>query len=106
MKNYLSGAQGKRARAVLVRRYGFGVPHLDRALRSANDSLTLVAQASLHPFSDGKMREMHFYQLPWPKDALQQLGETPVRLRVTLSYFVEPNPGRRGWKLWRMFGQI
>lgn len=98
METHLSGAQGKRVRALLVRRYGFGVPHLDRALRSANDSLALVAQAALHPFSNGKMREMHLYQLPWPKDALQQLGETPVRLRVTLSYFVEPNPGRRGWK--------
>jgi hypothetical protein len=29
---------------------------------------------------------------------LQSLGEAPVRLRVTLSYFIEPNPGRRGWK--------
>jgi hypothetical protein len=26
------------------------------------------------------------------------MGQTPVQLRVTLSYFVEPNPGRRGWK--------
>lgn len=25
------------------------------------------------------------------------MEETPVQLRVTLSYFVEPNPGRRGW---------
>ena len=28
----------------------------------------------------------------------RRLGQTPVRLRVTLSYFIEPNPGRRGWK--------
>jgi predicted transcriptional regulator YdeE len=41
---------------------------------------------------------MHLYELPWPKDVLEGLGETPVRLRVTLSYFIEPNPGRRGWK--------
>ncbi len=41
---------------------------------------------------------MHVFDLPWPRDVLQSLGETPVRLRVTLSYFVEPNPGRRGWK--------
>ncbi len=26
------------------------------------------------------------------------LGQARVRLRVTLSYFVEPNPSRRGWK--------
>ena len=84
--------------AKLVRRYGFGVPNLNRALRSANDALTLVAQAVIRPFSGGAMREMHLHELPWPKDILETLGETEVRLRVTLSYFVEPNPSRRGWK--------
>lgn len=98
MEAHLRGAGGKRDRARLVRRYGFGVPELTRALRSANDSLTLVTQSTLHPFSNGKMREMHFHSLPWPKTALEELGSTAVRLRVTLSYFVEPNPGRRGWK--------
>ncbi len=29
---------------------------------------------------------------------MEELGETAVRLRVTLSYFIEPNPGRRGWR--------
>jgi hypothetical protein len=98
MEAHLRGASGKRGRATRVRRYGFGVPSLARALRSANDALTLVAQATIRPFSNGKMREMHVHELPWPKDVLEQLGPTPVRLRVTLSYFVEPNPGRRGWK--------
>lgn len=36
--------------------------------------------------------------IPWPEDILRDLGETPVTLRVTLSYFIEPNPGERGWK--------
>jgi hypothetical protein len=98
METHLQGAGGKRARASLVRRYGFGVPVLERALRSANDSLTLIVQAILRPFDDGKMGEMHLHALPWPKEVLEGLGETPVRLRVTLSYFIEPNPGRRGWK--------
>jgi hypothetical protein len=98
MQAQLRGASRKRARARLVRRYGFGVPNIDRALRSANDALTLVVQGSLRPFSAGKMQEMHLYELPWPKDVLEELGQTFVRLRVTLSYFVEPNPGRRGWK--------
>lgn len=98
MEAQMRGANGKRARARLVRRYGFGVPSLERALRSANDALTLVAQARLHPFNDGKMREMHLHALPWPRETLRDLGETEVRLRVTLSYYVEPNPSRRGWK--------
>lgn len=98
MQTHLRGASGKRARARLVRRYGFGVPDMARALRSAGDALTLIAQGSLRPFAAGKMREMHIFELPWPREVLQSLGETPVRLRVTLSYFIEPNPGRRGWK--------
>lgn len=98
MEAHLRGAGGKHGRAKLVRRYGFGVPHLDRALRSADDALTLIAQSAIRPFSEGKMREMHVHQLPWPKDALEELGQTAVRLRVTLSYFIEPNPGRRGWR--------
>jgi hypothetical protein len=28
---------------------------------------------------------------------LQDLGETPVEMHVTLSYFIEPNPAKRGW---------
>jgi hypothetical protein len=43
------------------------------------------------------MREMHLHDLPWPKTVLEGLGQTSVHLRVTLSYFIEPNPGRRGW---------
>jgi hypothetical protein len=98
MQTHLRGASGKRARAKLVQRYGFGVPSAERALRSANDALTLVAQNSIRPFAEGKMRELHFFELPWPRDVLAELGATPVRLRITLSYFIEPNPGRRGWK--------
>src|SRR5262249_9394582 len=98
MRAHLRGAEGKRARARLVKRYGFGVPHLDRALRSANDALTLIAQSSIRPFVDEKMREMHLSELPWPREVLQGLGDTPVCMRVTLSYFIEPNPARRGWR--------
>ncbi len=105
MQTHLRGASGKRARARLVRRYGFGVPHLDRALRSAGNALTIIAQDTIRPFvpkesnpNERQMGDIHFFELPWPREVLQGLGETPVRLRVTLSYFVEPNPGRLGWK--------
>ncbi|MEZ6036549.1 MAG: S8 family peptidase [Planctomycetota bacterium] len=99
MKGHLRGAKdnkGKRAR--LVRRYGFGVPQLSRALNSAKDSLTLIAQATIRPFDDGGLNEMTVHALPWPKEVLEQLGEASVRMRVTLSYFIDPNPGRRGWR--------
>ncbi len=98
MMTHLGAANKKRARARLVRRYGFGVPGIERALRSAKDALTLLMQGSIRPFLDGKMRELHLYDLPWPREELQRLGDAQVTLRVTLSYFIEPNPGRRGWK--------
>ena len=85
----------------LVQRCGFGVPNLDRALWSAANSLTMVVQESLHPFKQEPakqttLRDMHLHNLPWPRDVLEELGETPVEMRVTLSYFIEPNPSRRG----------
>lgn len=98
MRSHLARAGGKTARAQLVRRYGFGVPDEVRALRSASNAVTLVAEDSIRPFVDGKMREIHFHDLPWPREALAALGDAAVRVRVTLSYFIEPNPGRRGWQ--------
>ena len=40
---------------------------------------------------------MILHELPWPKDELAVLGESQVEVRVTLSYFIEPNPGERGY---------
>ena len=87
----------------LVRHCGFGVPDLDRALWSVLNSLTLVAQDRLHPFQrEGskppKLRDMHLFRLPWTLEELEALGRTPVKMRVTLSYFIEPNPSERGFR--------
>jgi hypothetical protein len=98
MEAHFPEDEAKRAREKLVRRYGFGVPSLDRALRSANDALTLIAQGTTRPFKDGKLGEMQVHVLPWPTKTLEELEDTVVRLRVTLSYFIEPNPGERGWR--------
>ncbi len=89
-------------RRMRLRCYGHGVPSLHRALWSARDHLTLIVEDELVPFrkerSDIKTNEMNVHDLPWPRDVLLGLGQTPVELRVTLSYFVEPNPARRGWR--------
>lgn len=98
MKTQLDAATQRHARDGLRRRYGMGVPSLSRATRSATDALTLIAEETIHPFDgEGRMREMHLHSLPWPTEVLEDLGETEVRLRVTLSYFIQPNPGSRGW---------
>jgi hypothetical protein len=86
----------------LVRRYGYGVPDLERALLSTRNDLTLIVEDRLQPFQkEGsaapKTRDMKLHRLPWPREQLAELGAAPVELRATLSYFVEPNPGERGW---------
>jgi len=87
----------------LLRYCGFGVPNEENLFWSASNSLTLIAQDSLQPFNRErgkapKTRDINLHTLPWPLEVLQDLGETEVELRVTLSYFIEPNPGERGWK--------
>ena len=80
----------------LLREFGYGVPSYERAVASAANHFALVAQNTITPFRSGdgrRFRDSHFYRLPWPKDILERLGERDVRLEVTLSYFIEPNPG-------------
>jgi len=93
-----------------LRHCGWGEPDLDRALHSSADSLTLIVQGVLQPFRKkpkskikGKATggnvtacDMNLHKLPWPTASLRQLFDQNVELRVTLSYFVEPNPGQRG----------
>lgn len=86
----------------VLRACGYGVPNLDKALYCASNSLTLIAEAEIQPFEkrDNKYstKDMHLYQLPWPTEVLQELGEKEVEMRITLSYFIEPGPGEIGWK--------
>ncbi len=92
----------------LLRTFGYGVPDLDRALYSQESALTYIAQETIQPFnfkikkgkksSDAETNEIHFFNLPWASELLLQLGGTPVKLKVTLSYFIEPGAGEIGWK--------
>ncbi len=90
----------KQEYAALIRHCGWGVPSLDRALWSAGNSLSLVVEDEVHPYKkEGgviKSRDMNFHALPWPKEQLEALQNTQVEMRVTLSYFIEPNPSARG----------
>lgn len=83
----------------LLRTFGYGVPDFQKAVRSANNSLTLIAQESLRPFIlDGntvKTNDMHLHNLPWPVEVLTGLFDSEVTLTATLCYFIEPNPGNK-----------
>lgn len=91
----------QRTRHNRLRVYGWGVPNLDRARRCAQGIATMAIQEELQPYrmenGEPKTNELHLHNLPLPRDVLLELGATAVRMRVTLSYFVEPNPSRRGW---------
>lgn len=87
-----------KGRRRLLRTCGYGVPDLQKAIQCMNNSVNLIVQGELQPFEKSSMNEMHFHKLPWPKEQLRSLGEVPVTLKVTLSYFIEPGPGEVGWK--------
>jgi hypothetical protein len=86
----------------LIRRYGYGKASIDRTLYSSARSPTMILQREVVPYvrRDGgtKLNELKLHALPWPVAELEALGGATVELRVTLSYFVEPNPSRRGWQ--------
>lgn len=103
-QRFLPGTRSsKHDYSILVRHCGFGVPDLDRAMWSVANSLTMIEQSHLHPFqrADNKapvLRDMNLHRLPWPIAELEALGEKEVEMRVTLSYFIEPNPSERGFR--------
>lgn len=88
----------------LLRTFGYGVPNPEMLFYSAQNNLTLVAEDMIQPFfldeedSSLKSRDIKYHDLPWPREALEALPlDTPIEMRVTLSYFIEPSPGERGW---------
>lgn len=92
----LDRCAGKEARYNLIRRFGYGVPDYERATASANHHLALFAQSEIQPFKlqgQRKFNECHYYALPIPRALLEELENRIVQLRVTLSYFIVPNPG-------------
>lgn len=98
MKDQAGGAQTKQSKNVLLRRFGYGLPDFNRASASAENDVNLVIEDSLQPFrleaGSGKNNQMVLHTLPWPRAELQAAGATIVRIKITLSYFIEPNPGK------------
>ncbi|MEZ5017252.1 MAG: S8 family peptidase [Flavipsychrobacter sp.] len=87
----------------LLAHVGYGVPNFERAKYSANNSLSMIVERTIKPFrlegSLVKTDEFHLFDLPWPTDVLQDLLGTVVKFKITLSYFIEPNPGNRQYEL-------
>ena len=97
MKSHLPANPIKGSYTPLFQRYGYGVPELDRARRSASNALTLIVEDTITPYklsknSDPIHNEMKVFELPWPINALRALNDAQVTLRIALSTFIFPNP--------------
>lgn len=79
---------------------GYGVPDEDIAIYSNEKYATYIFENQLIPYIKGDTSniygQMHFYDLPWPKELLGEMGSEEVRIRITLSYYVKPSPGYAG----------
>lgn len=101
MRAEIDAKKSKKTEQVnLLRRYGWGVPTEETVLRSSRQAVTLVTQDEFVPFEGPKHKIRHFrlHPLPWPTEVLSDIGAGDVTLKVTLSYFIEPSPSKRGWR--------
>ena len=100
MKHQISGNRESEKHQRL-RCFGYGVPSLDKARYTVENSVSLIHQGTIQPFKfDGnEVKTNHFilHSLPWPRGALEELHDQDVTVKITLSYFVEPSPAGRGW---------
>lgn len=98
MRAHLPAQPNKGHYTPLFRRYGYGVPDMARARRSASNALTLIVEDTITPYGISEKtggdvhNEMKLFALPWPVEALRALGNADVTLRVALSSFIAPNP--------------
>lgn len=87
----------------LLRICGYGIPNFSKAIWSASNRVNLIIEDEIQPFykkESGSVtsKEMHIHNIPWPDEILLGLEDEIVRMRITLSYFIEPGPGEIGWK--------
>lgn len=97
MLSLLGESPNKTTYRLLLRRYGFGTPDENRALESVSNDLTMIEECDMQPFikqggGSPKLNQMKTFEFPWPQEVLESLGPKSVRMKVTLSYFIEPNP--------------
>lgn len=98
MRSHLPFQPNKGHYAPLFQRYGYGVPDMARARRSASNAFTLIVEDTITPYGisektgDDVHNEMKLFALPWPVEALRALSNGQVTLRVALSSFIAPNP--------------
>ncbi len=85
----------------LLRQYGFGEPYQPRLFGSGSSGVSLIIQDHIQPYDpeskagSASLGSFNLHQLPWPADLFAEHLDLELKLRVTLSYFIYPNPGSR-----------
>ncbi len=87
----------------ILRMYGYGTPDEARLYGSGESGVTMIIEDEIQPYDPGsdagkaKLGYFNLHDLPWPKDVFENNREVELTLKVTLSYFIDPNPGSRCW---------
>lgn len=104
MKQYVLDSGGRTLdKWQMLKMAGYGVPNLEKALNSYKNNVLLVIEKEIEPFAlqnDGNIvfNEMHVHDIPMPEILYYLVKDKPqtnAKLKVTLSYFVEPNPSTK-----------
>jgi hypothetical protein len=91
---------GELNKNTLLHTCGYGVPDEDKAVMSDDSYVTFIAEEELDAVSVNSSKhysaaQMHVFDLPWPNEILQEMGEEEVTMKVTLSYYIDPSPGAK-----------
>lgn len=89
--------------STLLKTFGYGFPDLHKAIYSQENALTFISEQVIQPFGlkedkTPETNEIHIFNFPWPKEVLMSMSDISVKLKITLSYFIEPGAGAIGWK--------
>lgn len=85
------------AKLSMLKMVGYGVPNIEKSLFSLKNRATIIIESTFTPFkkekSEIKFCDMNVQKLPIPNDFLLGIdSQTNLKLKVTLSYFIQPNP--------------
>lgn len=88
----------------LMREVGFGTPDIPRLLGSGSQGVTMILEDEIQPYDpssdagSARLGNFNLYDLPWPKELMDNHPDVTLTLRATLSTYVHPNPGSRCWE--------
>ncbi len=87
-----NNAEGKNK---LLSACGYGVPDIDYAMNSTPKRATIIIEDEIVNKNSSGDRQIKIFKLPIPEDVMTTDLNAKANLKVTLSYFAEPNEPER-----------